>query len=370
MNDFKRIMLMIALIMSTLMIIFPTNSAVAQSGSWTTGFPLTQNIGSSSLIIGVGDKIYFFNITSTYIYNPPNGALTNGASIPSEKIDYLLAATSIQDKIYIAGHYQNKGIFYGTIKEYNTNTDTWSTINSPPLSICEGGLNNVDKKIYALTEQHYIEVYDSVAGNWSVKSHMPGVFHGFSAVVNEKIYFVSTAATFIYNTETDTWSNGTPIPYIDSNLPPSNIGVTSGVYAPKRIYCIGGGWPGGYDWTGYHKSSYVNHNYVYDPTDDSWDQATPMPTARNPYVTVINDKIYAIGNSADGSMDVVEVYTPEGYSSTPLVTSAPPSSGSSSSVEVPFSEIVTVGGIVIAAFILAVTVTLLYRSTHKKTKTK
>jgi len=64
--------------------------------------------------------------------------------------------------------------------------------------------------------------------------------------------------------------------------------VTTGDYAPERIYIIGG------DTTEFPYG--VNLTQIYDPENDVWTYGTPMPTPRNRLAAaVVNDILYAIG---------------------------------------------------------------------------
>jgi hypothetical protein len=86
--------------------------------------------------------------------------------------------------------------------------------------------------------------------------------------------------------------------------------------APKRIYVIGGV-------TGFGEGS--NQNYVYDPSANTWTNATPIPTAcYNPAVAVVNDVLYIIGGGENGNaLATNEQYTPSGYNQT--ISSSSPS---------------------------------------------
>jgi hypothetical protein len=89
----------------------------------------------------------------------------------------------------------------------------------------------------------------------------------------------------IYDTETDSWTMGEPVPNPVTN---AVAGVTTGEFAPKRIYVLGGRINGA--------GSESNFNQVYNPEADSWEVGAAMPTARYSFaVAVINDTLYALG---------------------------------------------------------------------------
>jgi hypothetical protein len=96
----------------------------------------------------------------------------------------------------------------------------------------------------------------------------------------------------------------TPIRY-------ASAAATTGLFAPKRIYVIGG-----------LQNSYgLNITQVYDPQTDSWTTGASMPTARyNLGSAVINDTIYAMGGVLlppyafpKEPLTTNEVYLPFGY---------------------------------------------------------
>jgi hypothetical protein len=110
----------------------------------------------------------------------------------------------------------------------------------------------------------------------------------------------------IYDPETNTWSNGAPIP---DGVVDAAAGATSGVLAPKRIYVLGGRID--YDTSG------TDINQVYNPENDSWTTGTSMPIARyNLKVAVINDRLYAMGGVP--YFNVQGTWTPENYQYTPI----------------------------------------------------
>ena len=140
-----------------------------------------------------------------------------------------------------------------------------------------------------------------------------------SAVVDKKIYVMggfSDAPVFwsnlnqIYDTQTDSWSLGTPAP---SSVTDESAGATTGVMAPKQIHVLGV--PA---YNGLGSPSCLNQ--VYDPEIDSWTNGITVPTSRlNLGVAVVNDKLYAIGGHTHDVLGFIapnavnEQYTPVGY---------------------------------------------------------
>ena len=165
------------------------------------------------------------------------------------------------------------------------------------------------------------EVYDPETDTWTTKTPIPvGVGYYASAVVDNKIYIIGGAVGVslnqIYDTETDTWSSGASLPKgVDS----AAAVATTGVFAPKRIYVIGG----------QQNLDAVNLTPIYDPEPDRWSTGTAMTTARYSLgVAAVNDTLYAIGGregwigapiSAANEQDTPAGYIPEFPSWTPTL---------------------------------------------------
>jgi DNA-binding CsgD family transcriptional regulator len=99
----------------------------------------------------------------------------------------------------------------------------------------------------------------------------------------------------IYDTMTDQWQTGTPIPEAVSAYA---LAVLDG-----KVYLFGG-------WDG---EKALNKVYMYDPDTDHWQLKTSMPTARaSAGAAISGGKIYIIGGY-DGkkALTINEVYTPE-----------------------------------------------------------
>lgn len=206
----------------------------------------------------------------------------------------------VENKIYAtegdSGNW-TVGITSTNVNEvYDPATDTWETKASMPTKRMAVSANVVDGKIYVIgggqrapnANFDVNEVYDPETDTWTTKTPIPtGVKHHTSAVVDNRIYVIGGAVKVtlnqIYDTETDTWSNGAPLPKgVDAAAAVS----TTGVYAPKRIYVIGGK----------QNLDAVNFNQLYDAESDTWSEGTAMPTGRYGLgIAIIDDVLYAIG---------------------------------------------------------------------------
>jgi N-acetylneuraminic acid mutarotase len=155
---------------------------------------------------------------------------------------------------------------------------------------------------------------DSAENTWVSKASMQVARSGLGvAVVNGKIYAIGGYAEggFLgtneeYDPATDTWTYKKPMP-----TPRERFGIA--VYQNK-IYCIGGSIAGGY----FSNDSITGVNEVYDPTTDTWETKTPLPTPRREVgANVVNGKIYLIGGIIPydtrgfSTLSLNEVYDPE-----------------------------------------------------------
>ena len=146
------------------------------------------------------------------------------------------------------------------------------------------------------------------------------VFLAASVVLDEKIHVLGGQFEFlgggygdfhqVYDPENDTWTKATPVP---DGFFSAGAGATTGTYAPKRIYVIGGERLN-------EDQNPSNATQIYDPDQDNWTVGAPMPTPRSGFsVAVLNDEFYAIGGwSGFWPMSAAnERYTPIGYSHVP-----------------------------------------------------
>jgi hypothetical protein len=277
-------------------------------------------------------------------YDPATDTWTTKASMPTPRDYFAIAA--YKNKIYCIGGAVGStvdeiyGVFYsyvtsGVNEVYDTVTDTWETRAPLPDDAMKFQAHVVNGKIYVM-DWSYVYVYDSAADSWISKTRMPPPYPESSpgsAVVGNKIivtgefavkpYYVEVQKVMIYDTVTDSWSEGTSAPTI---VICGAAGATTGMKAPKRVYVLGV--PGGFP-------SPIN-NQVYDPEADAWTTATPMPTYLKDFgVAVVNDILYLIGGYYTESREawghglvtpfaVNEQYIPIGYSTPPEIKVASP----------------------------------------------
>jgi len=182
-------------------------------------------------------------------------------------------------------------------------------------------VNVVDGKIYVMggdPDQTLNYAYDPATDSWTVKAPVPNIATGYeraetsaaSATVDGKIYWIGIVGFFeeipdmvilnqVYDPKNDSWSQRSSPPHQLPGPLPEGAAVTTGVWAPKRIYLYG--------------PNYTR--YVYDPATDTWTFARRAePTRSECGVAVVDDKIYLIGGAYFyTAADLNQQYTPYGY---------------------------------------------------------
>jgi len=237
------------------------------------------------------------------------------------------------------------------VEIYDTLTDSWET--GLPLPVASGlvGAVTVERKIYALVgETSQFFVFDVDQNKWTELARIPVDANtgSFGMVALEgKIYVVRGSGnypsgiywTYCYDPQTNSWTEKSPIPYhrtieslaelngklyaiggsdpslggrietsrVDMYDPTTDtwtLNAISSMSKPRthlepetpvldgKIYVIGG-------WDGYSTLSAVER---FDPSTNSWETLTPMPTARYGFATaVVSGKIYCIGGDSGGA---------------------------------------------------------------------
>jgi N-acetylneuraminic acid mutarotase len=298
-----------ALIVTCSVIIQPVS---ALENSWISRPPMLESAGRA---VAADGKIYAIGADGiVQEYNPIALTWTKKASMPNPTGGGIAV---YQNKIYIIGDNYNE--------VYDLATDTWTSKTAMPTKRTGIQANVVSDKIYLMggvTESGTIldvnEAYDPATDTWTTKEPIPTpVYLYASAVVDNKIFIIGGSAeppnvvldlVQIYDPQNDSWTTGTPMP---TAVRYASAVSTTGLFAPKRIYVIGG----------LQSGNGLNLNQVYDPKTDSWTKGTSMPTARYDLgVAVVNDTIYAMGGVLlppyafpKEPLTTNEVYLPIGY---------------------------------------------------------
>ncbi|PVX27239.1 MAG: hypothetical protein CW716_03335, partial [Candidatus Bathyarchaeum sp.] len=291
--------------------------------------------GSTSAVT-LNDKIYVLASTRLYEYNPKTNRWSEKTPLPTARTSYAVAAC--ENKLYVIGGSvgtDNAGssITTGINEVYDPETDTWETKTEMPTKRAQMNAETVNGKIYVVSGRTagpkssvtVNEEYDPVTDSWTTRQPIPYTVASYaSAVLDNKLYVIggqnefcekdepmNAGYTQIYDPQTDAWIQGTPIPN-PVWVSPEGV-ATTGTYAPKRIYVIGGE-------QSFASASRVN--YAYDPQINNWTRAAPMETARFGHsLAVVNDLVYAIGGIVGWlqSTSSVEQYTPREFGTIPTV---------------------------------------------------
>jgi hypothetical protein len=130
----------------------------------------------------------------------------------------------------------------------------------------------------------------------------------------------------IYDPKTDKWSYGQSELFLAGSQVAA--GVTSGLYAPKKIYVF----------------SNTGDNTVYDPVSETWSSATNSGFDTDILsVVIVDDLLYAIAGVRPPIFFTVNTqYVPIGYRSTAYATPTPSNSVSFESVSFKLSNVVVV----------------------------
>ncbi len=187
----------------------------------------------------------------------------------------------------------------------------WTQLAGLPTARSNLALASFGNQIYAIGGLAEIGVignmdrFDPQTNTWiTLSSKLSPVFDARAAVINGLIYLPGgrvsdqnvqpTNILEIYDSNTDQWKTGAPLP-----IPLSGYGL---VAYEGHLYVFGG-------WDG---QMYRNNVFSYDPTTDKWQERTPMETARA-YLGAAEalGKIYVIGGIYDDQpVTVNEIYTP------------------------------------------------------------
>ena len=344
-KSFALTIVLIFLVTSCITMATPVSADTVTENSWVSKAPM--HVARSALgVVALNGKIYAIGGSTSTRYpldafvgtNEEYSLATNSwtikASMPTPRAYFAIVA--YQNKIYCMGGAVGMGIvdersqfthyIASNVNEvYDTVRGTWVTRAPMPDDGMEISAHEINGKIYVIGVA-FTYVYDPASDSWTNKTRMPSPYPGsspVSVVVGNKIIVTgkystgldwnSEQKTWIYDTETDSWSQGRSGPTV---VGLGGVGATVGVEAPQRVYVLG---------LAVEQYPPPSVNQVYDPKTDTWATATAMPTNRSDFsVVVVNDLLYAIGGYLYSSRsltltNVNEQYTPIGYSTPPEI---------------------------------------------------
>ena len=147
-----------------------------------------------------------------------------------------------------------------------------------------------------------LEIYDSITNSWSTGRPIPlGIYGATSGAIGGKMYVAggqaqsfSVATLQIYDPVTDSWSTGAPMP--------AASGATAGGVINGKLYVAGGG--------NAANTAAVSTLRIYDPITNTWTFGAPMPTARAAATAgVIDGKLYVLGGILRQELEVYDPVT-------------------------------------------------------------
>jgi N-acetylneuraminic acid mutarotase len=188
-----------------------------------------------------------------------------------------LYATTLKDKVYIIGGFGKTGDPQGLMYEYDPATDKWAK-----------------KKVMPLPVHH------------QAQAAFEGKIFTFGGCTKELTGAAAINNSWEYDPAADTWKPIAPLPVKMCAAQAEELG--------GKIYVVGG-------LTTFENGMgtwVTGMNQVYDPKTNTWQQRTPMPTARNHHFSAaVNGKLYMIGGrlgsggaGAASPTDVNEEYDP------------------------------------------------------------
>ncbi len=237
------------------------------------------------------------------------GIWTKKADLPTPR--FMMAACTVDGKIYVVGGFSPAGSPLGTMEVYDPVTNRWERRSSMPTPRSSLAACAVNGSIYALAGGASpflatVEVYDPAADTWQSKTSSPTARTGCAACAVDGIIYVigglvgpttPTPVVEAYDPATNQWMSRSSMP--------KAAGVLSACVVDGIIYTLGGGWGG---------APALPDVFAYDPGTDTWARRANMPTARFGLAVVALDRrIYALGGMAYGGgpgLATVQVYDP------------------------------------------------------------
>ncbi len=280
-------------------------------------FVNTAVINEQIYVIGSNNTV---NTNYNYLYNPSTDSWISKTPMPTIQMGGAIA--TYQNKIYMIGGGQGISPNITTsqtgINElYDPVTDTWTSKTPLPMAYANLHAVTVNGMIYVMGGTTVAsmkmnvfginELYNPATDSWQSLASMPIPVYNFGMVaIGTKIYVLGGHITSqlegcnktqIYDTLTDTWSYGTPMPITTVGGVATAININS---LSTRIYYIGNELVMKYyqylnksDWT-YTTNSPTQ---IYDLQTRNWTTGASSPTTRISGVSlaVVNNTMYAIG---------------------------------------------------------------------------
>ena len=304
-----------------------------EENTWTSLAPMQEKRYGLG-VAEINGKIYaisgyvgsgpFSNATEEY--NPTTNTWTYKKAIPTPRTYFAIAV--YQNKIYCMGGLvalvgYNSQILTDSVEVYDPTTDTWENKTSMPNVRIGMSASVVNGMIYVIGgDSRITHVYNPINDSWETKASVPSSLDQcVSVVLDGKIHaFGALLVHYIYDPEIDTWETGESK---NTNIYFPVAAVTTGIYAPKRIYVLGAAYP---YWNNPSNIS-PPEGSIYDLKTGNWTKVASIPVGHFAGgAVVIEDRIYLIGGGESAwagglwSSDYNDMYTPFLFGSTPEVS--------------------------------------------------
>lgn len=321
----------------------------------TSGLDWAADVVKGLIYIFGGETARGAYSPGVFVYDPRTGVTGEKASMPEGRIRHN--AVAVGDLIFIIGGTKTGGTYLATSTMYDPAFDPWSRMSRMPTARHGGGAAAVNNLIYVIggfnlsgTPTNANECYDPTTDTWTTKTPIPSAKGQFAiGAINGKVYVASGFTTVMqqntheYDPSTNQWTTMDNIPLsrrlcasavLDGLLyavggAPSTASTKNTQYDPvlrvwtdKKALSVGregatGAAIGGkvYVIGGASGGSPVPRNECYDPATNTWEEKSPMPTARQALSTTAiaigSIIIVAGGRDASGVVATVERYDTE-----------------------------------------------------------
>jgi N-acetylneuraminic acid mutarotase len=296
------------------LMMMPDNVTATTPQQWQNGTALSTNCALAATVTGPDNQIYIFGGwtgVGTYSshsirYDTVTGSSTNLAAMP-KAIDSPVAAY-YQGNIYLAGGRTNGGISVDTLYQYNIQQDTWKVLSGMLKGVSQamgamddsgrlwvvGGFNSADK-----ASTNTVQIYDTATNTWSNGTSLPSaIYSGAGFKVNNTLYIAGgmgggnnvLSSVYAIAMNGGTWTAKAAMPSVNANM-----GVTVG--NDGQAYLIGGSPSAGLF------STAVNTTFIYNPESNVWRTGPALAEkVLSPSVTSTGDgSIWRIGGVTTAS---------------------------------------------------------------------
>jgi len=241
-----------------------------------------------------------------------------GPTLPDLTLQHSMAVVA-GNLYYMGGQRQPQ-----SLRQYQASQNTWISRTASPEGVQLGRAETIGGKIHLLggrgisisSSSNVLQVYDPNTNDWT-QSDPPFDTYGFGSAAVDGVFYAFGGVSFrtgggastdlwLFNTASQEWTQGPPVPVRCDGLSATAIGrsvyVTGGCN-DGTLYVLGG-----FSFERVPQGEMLNTVYRYDPTSDQWSQAQPMRAARSAFgAAVFEGEIWVTGGLES---DRTEIYTP------------------------------------------------------------